>query len=84
MLAHRLADALHDAAVQLALEQRVVDDAAAVVDRDIAQQLSTAPVSRVDLDLGDVRAAGKRARRAASSPLRVERAAVLLRDFVER
>ena len=37
LLAERLADALRDAAVQLALEQRVVHDAAAVVDADVAQ-----------------------------------------------
>ena len=54
-----LADALHDAAEGLPFEQHVVDHMAAVVDRDVVQDVDHAGVG-VDLDLGHVRAAGKR------------------------
>src|SRR5258706_4161199 len=56
VLAHRLPDALRDAAVQLAVEQDVVDDAAAIIDRGVTQNFDDAGLG-VDLDLGDVRAA---------------------------
>src|SRR4029434_5220130 len=62
MLAHHLPDALHDAAMELALEQRLVEHAAAVVCRRIAQDVDLAGVG-VDLDLGDMRSARIGARR---------------------
>ena len=49
-----LRDALRDAAVLLAGDEHRVDDRAAVVDRDVAQQLDAAGVG-VDLDDRDVR-----------------------------
>ena len=56
-LEHRLADALREAAVHLALDDHRIDDVAEVVDRDEALDLACAGV-RVDLDLADV-AAGR-------------------------
>ena len=79
MLDERLAQALHDAAVQLAVEQHVVQHAAAVVHRDVAQHLDLAGVA-VDLDLGHVRAAGKRGRRG-NAAARVELGAVAAREL---
>jgi len=62
MLGEHLAQALHDAAVQLPVEQHVVEDPAAVVDRDVAQHLDRAGVA-VDLHLGDMGTAGESGRR---------------------
>ena len=56
VLAEHLADALHQSAVQLPLDQRVADDVAAIVGRHVVDDLRLAGV-RIDLDLGDVRAA---------------------------
>ena len=53
VLHQRLADALRDAAVHLALDDHRVDDGAEVVDRGEAVD-ATSPVRRVDLDLADV------------------------------
>src|SRR5882762_1614533 len=58
MLTHDLPDALRDAAVQLAVEQDVIDDPAAIVHRGVAQDFHDARLG-VDLDLGHVRATGK-------------------------
>ena len=49
LLEERLRDALHDAAVHLALDDERVDLVAAVVDRDVAQELDRAGLL-VDLD----------------------------------
>ena len=54
-LEQRLRDALRDAAVLLARDEQRVEDPAAVVDRDVAEQLDAAGLA-VDLDDGDVRA----------------------------
>ena len=58
VLAQDLSDALHDTAMQLALDEGVVDDMPAVVDRDVAQQIDRTGIG-IDLDLGHVGAAGK-------------------------
>ena len=50
---HRLAEALRDAAVHLALDDHRVDDVAEVVDRDELLDLHLAGVG-IDLDLADV------------------------------
>ena len=63
LLPERLRDALHDAAVDLALDDERVDLVAAVVDRDVAQQLD-APGLLVDLDDRDVHAEREREVRA--------------------
>ena len=80
MLAHRLPDSLRDAAVQLALEQDVIDDAAAIVHRGVPQNFDDAGL-RVDLDLGHVCAAGKGARQRDLAA-RVEGAPVFLREVL--
>ena len=49
LLPQRLGDALHDAAVELALDDHRVDLGAAVVDRGVVEQLDTAGLL-VDLD----------------------------------
>ena len=53
----RLADALRDAAMHLALDDHRIDDGAEVVDRGPADDLGLAGVG-IDLDLADV-AAGR-------------------------
>jgi hypothetical protein len=53
MLAQRLADALHDAAMDLAVDDHWVDGATDIVDRGVAHQLD-GPGLGVDLDLADV------------------------------
>ena len=68
--------------MQLALEQDVIDDAAAIVDRGITQNFHDAGLG-VDLDLGDVCAAGKGARQRDLAA-RVEGAPVFLREFLHR
>src|SRR5205807_1183180 len=86
LFAYRLAEPLRDAAVQLALEQRVVDYAPAVVHRDIAQHSQLAGV-RIDLHLGDMRAArvGTRLRNIAARIERMRRlAGVAARDLLQR
>ena len=55
MLVERLRDALCDAAVLLTADQERVQDPAAVVDRDVPQELDPSRVG-VDLHHGDVRA----------------------------
>ena len=61
-LVQRLRDALRDAAVLLAGDEQRVDDPAAVVDRDVADQLDPSGVA-VDLDDRDVRTERERSRR---------------------
>ena len=58
VLADDLAEALHQAAVQLALDQLVVIDRAAIVGGDVVDHGEFAGVG-IDLDLGDMRAGGK-------------------------
>ena len=58
-LEQRLADALHDAAMALALDQQRIDDRAEVVDHRVLHDLDDAGVG-IDLDLGDVAAVGDR------------------------
>ena len=58
VLQQRLADALGDAALHLALDDHRVDDAADVVDRDEVHHLDDAGV-RVDLDLATWQPPGK-------------------------
>src|SRR6267143_5916534 len=79
--AHHLPDSLRDAAVQLAVEQDVIDDPAAVVHRGVVQDLDGAGFG-IDLDLGHVRAAGKGARQRDLAA-GVEGAAVFLRQVLE-
>ena len=55
MLKESLANALHDPAVDLALEQERVDGAAEIVDHRIAFN-GNCPGIRIDLDLDDVAA----------------------------
>ena len=55
VLQQRLADALHDAAMQLAVDQHRIDDGAEVVDRGVLHDLDVAGVG-IDLDLADVAA----------------------------
>ena len=59
MLPQRLADALDDAAVGLAVQDQRIDGAADVVDRGVAHDLDVAGVG-IDLDLAD-RAAERKA-----------------------
>ena len=68
--------------MELPFEQDMVHDAAAVVDRDVAQHLDRAGL-RVDLDLRNVRAARKR-RRGRNAAQRVERRSVAAHDLLER
>ena len=58
VLEQRLADALHDAAMALALDQQRIDDRAEVVDHGVLHHLDTAGVG-IDLDLGDMAPLGK-------------------------
>ena len=58
MLQQRLPDALHDAAMDLAFEQKRIDGAAEVVDDRVAFDGDDAGL-RIDLDLDDVAAVGK-------------------------
>ena len=58
VLARDLPDALNDAAVELPFEQHVIQDPPAIVDRGVVQD-GERPGVRVDLDLRDVRTAGK-------------------------
>jgi hypothetical protein len=58
VLHQRLADALHHAAMDLALEQHRVEHGADVVDHAVAHDLDLAGL-RVDLDLADVAAVGE-------------------------
>ena len=82
MLGEHLAKALDDAAVQLAVEQHVVEDAPAVVDRDVARSRSTSPVSR---SISTSRRARRRETRSASGSRPWCRArTVAARDFAER
>ena len=60
MLPQRLADALGDAAVGLAVQNQRIDGAADIVDRGVARDLDVAGVG-VDLDLAD-RAAERESR----------------------
>ena len=62
VLEQRLADALHDAAVDLALEQQRIDGAAEIVDHGVALDGDGAGIG-IDLDLDDVAAVGKGLRR---------------------
>ena len=55
ILEQRLADALGDAAMDLALDDHRVDDVAEIVDRDEVHDLDDAGVG-IDLDLADMRA----------------------------
>ena len=57
MLHQRLADALHHAAVELALDDHRIDDGAEIVDRRVSHHLDDAGFG-IDLDLGDVAAVG--------------------------
>ena len=62
VLADRLPEALRERAVELALDDRVIEDVAAVVDRGVARDRHLAGVA-VDLDLGDMAAVGEGLRR---------------------
>ena len=55
----RLTDRLHDAAVNLSVDQHRVDHLAAIIDRDVTQKLDVAGFA-IDFDDDDVRAEGKR------------------------
>ena len=69
VLAQRLADALHDPAMRLAIDQQRVDDRAEIIDESIADDLDHAGLG-VDLDLGDVAAIGEGRGRAVGDQLR--------------
>src|SRR5262249_36585777 len=58
MLKESLANALHDASMDLALEQERVDGAAKIVDDRVAFDCGDAGIG-IDLDLGDVAAVGE-------------------------
>ncbi len=58
VLQHRLADALRDAALHLAFGEQRIDQPAVIVDGGVAHQGRDAGLG-IDLDLGDVAAAGK-------------------------
>ena len=62
VLHQRLAEALGERAVHLALDDHRVEHVAAVVDRRVGDEIDVAGVG-IDLDLGDVAAVGKRQRR---------------------
>jgi hypothetical protein len=53
LLEERLADGVHDAAVDLPVDEQGVDRIAAVVDRDVADQLGLAGLG-IDVDHGRV------------------------------
>ena len=55
VLEHRLAEALRDAAMDLAVHDHRIDDGADVVDRPVADELD-APGFGIDLDLADMHA----------------------------
>ncbi len=80
MLAQRLADALRDAAVDLAVDDERIDRAADVVDRRVFDDLDHAGVG-IDLHLADMRAVGKARGRDGLVALRGERAAQILRQI---
>ncbi len=61
MLQQHLTHPLRDAAMNLAVHQRVVEHGAAIVDRVIADQCDLAGL-RLDFDFGDMTAIGKRLR----------------------
>src|SRR5437660_8927694 len=82
MLAHHLTDALRDAAVQLAVEQNMIDDPAAIVHRGVTQDFDDAGLG-VEFDLGDVCTAGKGARQRDLAA-RVEGAPVFPREILNR
>ena len=66
MLEQRLADALRDAAVDLAVDDQRIDGAPDIVDGGVADDLDHAGVG-IDLDLADVGAVGKRRLATVSS-----------------
>ena len=72
MLEQRLADALHHAAMALALDQQRIDDRAEVVDHGVPHHLDPAGVG-IDLDLGDMAAVGEGRRRRLVHVADVER-----------
>ena len=61
-LHQRLADALRQRALQLALDDHGIERRAAIVDRGIGDNRHVSGIG-IDLDLGDVTAVGKRQRR---------------------
>ena len=71
VLEQRLADALDDAAMDLAFEQQRIDGAAEIVDHGVALDGDHAGVG-IDLDLDDVAAVGKGLRRRHAVMRRVE------------
>ena len=58
MFHQRLADALGDAAMDLAMDDQRIDGAADIVDRGVVHELDGAGL-RIDLDLADMAAIGK-------------------------
>jgi hypothetical protein len=72
LLEHRLGDALRDAAVHLPVDDHRVDHGAAVVDRDVAQDLRRAGLG-VHLDDADVRPRREREVRRIPDRCRLER-----------
>ena len=67
-----LADALRDAAMELACDQHRIDDGAEIVDAGIAHDLHHAGV-RIDLDFGDMAAIGKSRGRIFGRMIDIER-----------
>ena len=82
MLEQHLADALHDAAEDLAFEQHVVDDAAAVVDRDVVRR-SRSRRSRGSISTSATCAPPGKESGAGDAVERVELAVVAPRDLLE-
>ena len=81
VLVEHLADALHDAAERLALEQHVVDHPPAVDHRHVVHDVDYAGI-RIDLHFRDMRSAGKGHRRW-NAVQRIELARVAPRDLLE-
>ena len=77
VLPQRLRDPRCEAAVHLPVDEQRVEDAPAVVDRDVTQRHHHAGVG-VDLDDGDVRAERERRARLLEVVLDVQRVALLL------
>ena len=71
VLAQRLADALHDAAMGLAVHQQRVDDSAEIVDERIPDHVDHTGLG-VDLDFGDMAAVRESRGRAVGDELHIE------------
>ena len=82
MLEQRLADALRDAAMDLAVDDQRIDGAADVVDRAVAHDLDGAGL-RIDLDFADMGAVGEARFVDGLVGERGERAAQIVGQVVE-